>query len=77
MTKDGFQILEGNNYTDVNLLQVHAPLLRDERILSFYQRHGVIWIPPGYPSDSKRSTSTSRDRFSSEPSGSAARARLK
>ncbi len=38
---DGFHILEGNNYSDVNLLQVHGPLLADERVRAFYRRHGV------------------------------------
>jgi hypothetical protein len=42
VTEDGFRILEGNNYSDVNLLQVHGPLLADERVRAFYQRHGVL-----------------------------------
>lgn len=37
-----FVILEGNKNTDVDLLQVHRPLLRDERARRFYERHGVL-----------------------------------
>lgn len=42
VTSDGFRILEGNNYSDVNLLQVHGPLLSDRRVRDFYIRHGVL-----------------------------------
>lgn len=42
VTEDGFRILEGNNYSDVNLLQVHGPLLADRRVRDFYRRHGVL-----------------------------------
>jgi hypothetical protein len=42
VTTDGFAILEGNNYTDVNLLQVHRPLLADARIRRFYEASGVL-----------------------------------
>lgn len=44
-TGDGFRILEGNSYTDVNLLQIHRPLLADERVAAFYRRHGVLGRP--------------------------------
>jgi Sugar-transfer associated ATP-grasp len=36
-TDDGFMILEGNARPDVNLLQVHEPLLTDPRIAQFYR----------------------------------------
>jgi hypothetical protein len=42
VTDDGYTVLEGNTYTDVNLLQVHRPLLADPRVRSFYKHHGVI-----------------------------------
>lgn len=42
VTEDGFRILEGNNYSDVALLQVHGPLMADERVRAFYRRHRVI-----------------------------------
>lgn len=41
-TEEGFKILEGNSYSDVNLLQIHGPLLRDPRILDFLRRHGAL-----------------------------------
>jgi len=41
-TDDGFKILEGNAHTDVDLLQVHEPLLADDRVRRFYRRHGVV-----------------------------------
>jgi hypothetical protein len=41
VTEDGFRILEGNNFSDVNLLQIHGPLLKDERVAAFYSRHGI------------------------------------
>ncbi|WP_435363071.1 sugar-transfer associated ATP-grasp domain-containing protein [Haloarchaeobius sp. DYHT-AS-18] len=36
-----FAVIEANNYTDVDLLQVHEPLLTDERVRRFYETHGV------------------------------------
>lgn len=42
VTQNGFKIIEGNNYTDVNLLQVHRPLLLDQRIVNFYKKYKVI-----------------------------------
>ena len=42
VTEDGFVVLEGNNFSDVNLLQVHKPLLEDPRVRKFYEFHGVI-----------------------------------
>lgn len=41
-TRNGIMVIEGNNYTDVNLLQIHRPLLKDERIKKFYKYHGII-----------------------------------
>lgn len=37
ITDDGFRIIEGNNHTDVSILQIHQPLLNDKRVVSFYE----------------------------------------
>lgn len=37
-----FRIVEGNDHSDVEFLQVHWPLLTDERVRRFYEAHGVI-----------------------------------
>nr|WP_303647805.1 sugar-transfer associated ATP-grasp domain-containing protein [Haloarchaeobius amylolyticus] len=37
-----FAVIEANNYTDVDLLQVHEPLLTDERVRRFYETHDVL-----------------------------------
>jgi len=42
VTENGFKIIEGNNNSDVNLLQVHRPLLLDPRIADFYKKYKVI-----------------------------------
>jgi|LSQX01.2.fsa_nt_gb hypothetical protein len=42
VTNSGFMILEGNSNTDVNLLQVHQPLLADERVRRSYRKMGVV-----------------------------------
>jgi len=42
ITDDGYKVIEANNYSDVNLLQVHQPLLRDDRVLEFFKYHGII-----------------------------------
>lgn len=36
-----FVLLEGNNRSDVDLLQIHRPLLADDRIRDFYRENGV------------------------------------
>jgi hypothetical protein len=41
VTQDGYSVLEGNRYSDVNLLQVHRPLLPDPRVRAFYRFHAV------------------------------------
>lgn len=38
VTDSGFKVIEGNNSPGINLLQVHGPLLRDERVRRFYER---------------------------------------
>lgn len=42
VTKNGIKIIEGNNYSDVNILQIHQPLLKDERVRRFYRHYGII-----------------------------------
>ncbi len=41
-TESGFEILEGNKFSALNVLQVHKPLLRDERVRAFYAAHGIV-----------------------------------
>ncbi len=41
VTDDGFSIIEGNKNSDVNLLQVHRPLLGAADVRAFYTRHRV------------------------------------
>jgi len=38
VTKEKFKVLEGNNCTGVNLLQIHSPLLENPRVKRFYQK---------------------------------------
>lgn len=38
----GFTILEGNKQSNVNLIQVHAPLLRNARVRAFYEGEGIL-----------------------------------
>ncbi len=46
ITPDGPVLLEGNSNCDVDLVQVHGPLLLDERVKAFYQHYGVLnWRP--------------------------------
>lgn len=42
ISRVGPVFLEGNHYSDVNLLQVHKPLLRDDRVKAFYEANGVL-----------------------------------
>lgn len=43
VTDDGsFKVIEANSHTGVKALQVHGPLLADERVRDFYERYGVI-----------------------------------
>lgn len=42
VTDDGVKIIEGNNYSDVNILQIHQPLLIDERVRRFYKHYKII-----------------------------------
>lgn len=40
--EDGYVVLEGNSNTDVNLLQIHAPLLRNPRVKEFFKHHNSL-----------------------------------
>lgn len=42
ITNNGFQIIEGNNFSDVNILQIHQPLLVDKRVREFYRYYKII-----------------------------------
>lgn len=42
ITKKGLYIIEANNSTDVDLLQVHKPLLINEKVRNFYIYHEII-----------------------------------
>lgn len=37
-----FKLLEANSYPGMRSLQIHRPLLADDRIYRFYRRHGVV-----------------------------------
>jgi len=39
---DGIKVLEGNSNSDVNLLQIHGPLLRDSQVRRFYRHHRIV-----------------------------------
>jgi hypothetical protein len=42
VTDAGFRIIEANSFTGPQFLQIHKPLLADERVRRFYEAHGVI-----------------------------------
>lgn len=42
ITKNGFKLLEGNSTPTINMMQVHRPLLRDERTRRFFEHHDVL-----------------------------------
>lgn len=42
ITDEGVRLLEGNNYSEVSILQVHKPLLANQRVREFYQHHNII-----------------------------------
>ena len=48
VTDDGFRIIEGNNSPFLKGHQMYRPLLADERVRRFYERHGVL-RPRGAP----------------------------
>lgn len=40
----GFAVLEANSYSGMKALQVHRPLLDDERVKRFYDAHdALLW----------------------------------
>jgi len=41
-SQPGLKILEANDHCGVQILQMHSPLLRDERVRSFYRKHRVL-----------------------------------
>jgi hypothetical protein len=42
VTDESYVIIEGNKRSDVNLIQVHEPLLANQRVRRFFERHGVV-----------------------------------
>ena len=40
-TDDGFQVIEGNKFSDVQVLQVHRPLLTHRRVRDFYRHQRI------------------------------------
>lgn len=42
VTNDGIKIIEGNNCSDVNILQIHEPLLENEKVKDFYRYYKII-----------------------------------
>lgn len=38
----GFKIIEANSYPGLHSIQVHGPMLTDDRTRSFYERHDVV-----------------------------------
>jgi hypothetical protein len=42
VTDERFWVLEGNVNTEFNALQVHGPLLDDDRVKAFYKSHKII-----------------------------------
>ncbi|HEX8104944.1 MAG TPA: sugar-transfer associated ATP-grasp domain-containing protein [Solirubrobacteraceae bacterium] len=49
VSPDGPVVLEGNTSSDVNLMQVHRPLLIDDRIREFYDHYGILDVRPNKP----------------------------
>jgi len=35
-------VIEGNAFSDTDLLQTHEPLLADDRVRRFFEHHGVV-----------------------------------
>lgn len=42
ITPTGFKVIEGNNFSNVRLFQIHHPLLLDPRVRAFYERFDVL-----------------------------------
>ncbi|MCX7800957.1 MAG: hypothetical protein N2109_11520 [Fimbriimonadales bacterium] len=42
LADDGPWLIEGNNYSGVDIFQMFRPLLTDPRVVRFYLRHGVL-----------------------------------
>ena len=40
VTDDGLQVIEGNNYSGMNVFPV--PMLDDPRVVRFFEHHGVL-----------------------------------
>lgn len=42
VTQNAFEVIEVNNTSGVEHIQVHRPLLKDQRIKDFFQHHGIV-----------------------------------
>lgn len=42
IVKNGIKIIEGNHCSDVNILQIHQPLLNNQRVRQFFEYYKVI-----------------------------------
>lgn len=42
LTDQGLRLIEGNNYSEVSILQIHEPLLANPRVKKFYQHHLIV-----------------------------------
>lgn len=42
VTNNGIKIIEGNTCSDVNILQIHEPLLGKQEVRDFYRYYGVL-----------------------------------
>lgn len=42
VTENGYKIIEVNRSTDVNVYQIHAPLLKNKELYDFFVREGVV-----------------------------------
>ena len=40
--RQGFKVLEANSNSDVNLLQIHKPLLAHTKTINFYKHYNVL-----------------------------------
>lgn len=42
LTDTGVMLLEGNSWPDIDLIQIHKPLLENNRVYEFYKYHKII-----------------------------------
>ena len=42
VTPESVKVIEGNNCSEVNILQIHQPLLTNDKVINFYKHHNII-----------------------------------